>query len=304
MASAEDRGGLDLTEMEQMSTGRLEELLLTDFHSSPEEEADMAGLYQAARVLADRESYPSASAERAWKRFQKKYLPFAEARSARYEDGAAPSSDATHGWRLSRLRRWSVRGVLAAAALAVLLLSASLTAGANGYNFRRLLAWWTDEVISIAPGGIVRAEEDEIHIPDESREYADLQEALDACGLTRPVVPRWLPEGFRQVDLVVDAGFPGALFFQAAYQRDEDALIVFVGVYLPQEGEDSGSYGHFQKDEGDPVPYEAGGITHLLSTNAGRPCALWANGPVEVAISGDITMEELTHIIDSVYEGA
>ena len=55
-------------------------------------------------------------------------------------------------------------------------------------------------------------------------------------------------------------------------------------------------------DEGDPIPYEAGGITHLLTTNAGRPVALWANGPAECCISGDITMEELKQMIDSIYE--
>ena len=82
---------------------------------------------------------------------------------------------------------------------------------------------------------------------------------------------------------------------------DEDVIIVFVSIHLPKEDGSFGGYGHFQKDEGDPIPYESGGITHLLSTNAGRSVALWANGPAECAVSGDITMEELQKIIDSIY---
>lgn len=46
----------------------------------------------------------------------------------------------------------------------------------------------------------------------------------------------------------------------------------------------------------------AGGITHLLATNMGRSVALWANGPAECAITGDITIDELKQVIESIYE--
>ena len=92
-----------------------------------------------------------------------------------------------------------------------------------------------------------------------------------------------------------------SLIFHAAYQRDEDVLTQFIRIHLPREDGGTDSYAHFQKDEGDPIPYEAGGVIHLLSTNAGRAVAVWANGPAECAISGDITIEELQQIIDSIY---
>ena len=40
----------------------------------------------------------------------------------------------------------------------------------------------------------------------------------------------------------------------------------------------------------------------MLFTNAGRASAVWVNGPAECAISGDITMDELRQVIDSIYE--
>ena len=83
--------------------------------------------------------------------------------------------------------------------------------------------------------------------------------------------------------------------------RFEDVLTQFIRIHLPREDGGTDSYAHFQKDEGDPIPYEAGGVIHLLSTNAGRAVAVWANGPAECAISGDITIEELQQIIDSIY---
>lgn len=293
---------LEPADLERMSTAGLEKLLLQDFQDPESGEEHMEQLYYAAQLLAERVPDPNASADRAWSDFRENYLPFAEARSARYEDGVAPSSDAAPGRRPSHLRKWSVRGMLAAAALAILLLSVSVAAAASGHGLWELLARWTDESMGIAPGHIVPAEEDAIRIPQEDTEYASLQEAVADCGLARPMVPQWLPEGFEQVELVVDTGFPDALIFQAAYQQEEKAIVVFVEVFLPRKGENDRSYGNFQKDEGDPIPYVAGGVTHLLSTNAGRPVALWTNGPAQGAVSGDITMDELKQIIDSIYE--
>lgn len=301
MHKAEKWNHLDPAELEQMSTASLEKLLLQDFQDLEGGEEHMDELYYAARLLAERNPDSSAAPNQAWEIFQEKYLPFADARSARYEDGAPPSSYAAPGRRQSRFRRWSVRGILAAAALAVLLLSVSVAAAA-GYDLWRMLARWTDETMGITPGQIVPTQEDAIRIPEEGEEYASLQEAVEACGLARPMVPHWLPEGFTQVDLVVDTGFIDALIFHGAYQRGGDTIIVFVEVFLPREEQDERTYGNFQKDEGDPIPYEAGGVTHLLSTNAGRPIALWSNGPAQGAISGDITMDGLKQIIDSIYK--
>lgn len=302
MRRSEQWDHLEPADLERMSTAGLEKLLLQDFQNPESGEERMEQLCYAAYLLAERAPDSNASADRAWVNFQEKYLPFAEARSGHYEDGLAPSSDAAPGRRPSHLRKWSARGLLAAAALAALLLSISVAAAAGGYDLWRLLARWTDEDMSIAPGQIVPTDEDDIHIPEEGTEYATLREAVDDCGLARPMVPRWLPEGFTMVNLVADTGFPDALIYQAAYQRDEDVIVVFVEVFLPREEEAPRTYGNFQKDEGDPIPYEVGGITHLLSTNAGRPIALWVNGPVEGSIIGDITMDDLKQIIDSIYE--
>lgn len=302
MGKAEQWGQLDPTDLEQMSTENLETLLLQDFQDPDSAEDRMDELYYAARLLAERNPDSNAAPDQAWESFQAKYLPFAEARSAHYEDGATPSSDAAPGRRRSRLRRWGVRGILVAAALAALLLSVSAAAAATGHDLWKLLARWTDEEISIVPGQVARIDPDEIRIPEEGTEYASLQEALDDCGLTLPAAPQWLPDGFELVELITDTGAPNSLVFVACYHRDNSTLLISLHVFLTREDGGHGAYGDFQKDEGDPIPYQVGGVTHLLSTNAGRPIALWVNGPVEGSIIGDITMDELKQIIDSIYQ--
>lgn len=193
-------------------------------------------------------------------------------------------------------------GQLVAALVALLLLLTVATAAA-GYDIWRMLAEWTAEQITLAPGQIEYIDPDDLHIPEEPGEYTDLQEALTAYGLNRSVVPKWLPEGFVLDDLIVDdLGDGDQIVFHAPYRRGNNYLIVQMDIYLENENRSQDNFWDFQKDEGDPIPYEAGGITHLLTTNAGRPVALWANGPAECCISGDITMEELKQMIDSIYE--
>ena len=165
-----------------------------------------------------------------------------------------------------------------------------------------MLAEWTAEKITLTPGQIEYVNPDDLHIPEEPGEYADIQEALTAYGLDRPVVPKWMPEEFELTQLIVDDEDLGKIIFSTLYRDRENTIVIQINVYLEYKDRVLDSFGNIYKDEGDPIPYEAGGITHLLITNAGRSTALWANGPAECLISGDITMEELKQMIDSIYE--
>ncbi|MEH2937453.1 DUF4367 domain-containing protein [Lawsonibacter sp. JLR.KK007] len=201
------------------------------------------------------------------------------------------------------VRHRCLRTVQLAALLAALLMLVTVATAAAGYDIWRMLAEWTAEQITLAPGQIEYIDPDDLHIPEEPGEYTDLQEALTAYGINRPVVPKWLPEGFVIEQLIVDNGtFPDTIIFAAYYCRGEDVLGIQIDIYLRDENKNSENFGHFEKDEGDPISYEVGGITHLLVTNAGQPVALWANGPAECSINGDITMDELKQMIDSIYE--
>lgn len=195
---------------------------------------------------------------------------------------------------------WALR---IAAVLAALLTLLTVATAAAGYDIWRMLAEWTAETMTLAPGQIDYMNPDDIHIPEGPEKYADLQEALTAYGINRPVVPKQLPEGFTLDELIVDRrSSDRQIVFFASYHRGENYLIIQVNIYIENEYRQAESFWDVQKDEGDPIPYEAGGVIHLLATNAGRPMALWADGPAECSISGDITMEELKQLIDSIYE--
>ena len=161
------------------------------------------------------------------------------------------------------VRHRCLRTVQLAALLAALLMLVTVVTAAAGYDIWRMLAEWTALKITLAPGQIEYADPDDIHIPEEPGEYADIQEALTAYGLNRPVVPQWMPEGFIQSYIIVNPMVnSGLIIFHVLYQREDDSLIIQVNIYLEDKDR---VRDNFQKDEGDPIPYEAGGITHLLA---------------------------------------
>ena len=196
-----------------------------------------------------------------------------------------------------------LRTLRVAAALAALLTLLTVATAAAGYDIWRMLAEWTAETITLSPGQIEYADPDDIHIPEEPGEYTDIQEALTAYGINRPLIPRYLPDGFVAEQLIVDKeSDPYLMIFHEFYHREADYIVIQVIIHLNNEDGNANTFDEFFKDEEDPIPYEAGGITHLLTTNGERPSALWSNGPAEGSIIGDITMEELKQMIDSIYE--
>ena len=132
----------------------------------------------------------------------------------------------------------------------------------------------------------------------EELEFTSLQEALDAYGITEPLAPKWVPEGFEteRIDIDVDPDF---IRIMAVYQCEEKAVQVTVRNYNSKEELDRISV---EKENGQQdVKYIRGGVEHSLAQNRAIYTASWTNGLNIVSIIGDVTEEELEQMIDSIY---
>lgn len=267
-----------MEKLEQMSSQELENMLREDFHDSGGGAADMSRLLGAAQILARREDAARRpDPDRAWNTFLEVYRPFVSA--AR--------------------RRVLAHALRVAAVSAAILVLITTTAAAMGYDLWGMLAGWTDEVLYLRPEQITPVQLEDIRIPPEPKEFEGLQQAVEAYGFSQRVMPRWMPEGFELAELIVDESLlPYNLVFIAFYQRGDDVLSMGADVHIGERQ----SVGQWQKDEGVPVAYKSGRKIHTITTNCGTPYAVWANGPMECFIYGDISMEELERMIDSLYQ--
>lgn len=130
-------------------------------------------------------------------------------------------------------------------------------------------------------------------------EYVNLQEALNAYGVVESLVPTWIPEGFEaNVVSVDDLLAPVLTIFTAKYICNTQSIVISISVH--QTADDT-KYVTWQKDDMDVTPFELEGRTFYMMENNNQQSVVWVDGVFECGIIGEISRDELTQIIKSIY---
>lgn len=317
MSGLDSGNSKDYSKYDGMSTESLEELLRLDAELPDGEGPDIDEILYISEVIAKREKehptgrYPEIDVDSAWENFQTKYLPYMTDGRSLYdfddeepshteeEDAGTDNPSPTSRKRISlRGRRHLKRVVSIAAVIAVLLGLMTATAYAMGYDLWGVITQWTKDTftfvsVSKANGPSEPGEGDTIG----DGEYADLQAALDAYGVTERLIPNWFPEGFIAEPAVVNELHNQTTFYACA-KGDNKILIVQVNQYSNPHDID---YTNWQKDDVDVAALEIENCTFYLMSNAERNSAIWSIGPFECSITGDVSLEELSKMVESIF---
>lgn len=289
----------------------------------PEDEAYADALEEA--ILEKETEHPTGffpDTDHQWEQFVAYYLPDAEKAAPESEPAERAASAQTDQQPLKaspkRVVRFSRvwRTALAAAAAIVCVLGIMLTAQAAGFDVFGTTARWTKEIFSF---GTIPPDSEVIHAParetaaqeketqgtearetaalDPDLEFASVQEALDACGMTEVHEPTWIPKGYTLVELDVtclDDPFLRALAI--TYVDGEKSLGLDIFSY---ENEPNTLV---QKNDAPVETVERYGITfYLIENSVGRTIA-WCTGQYEYYISGELDKDILWKIVRSMYE--
>ena len=173
-----------------------------------------------------------------------------------------------------------LRLALIAAAVVVLLAGVALAADSLG------LVVWTPKWNGISGRyEPVAAETDGKPIPA----------ALAELGITEPVYPARLPEGFTITESHISTD-PVVLMEQ--YVRGKERLSITV---TPIKGFETAVY---QKGGGAAREYDSGEAVHYVFETENTVTAMWYTRHYATTISGNISRQEIKGIIDSIQEGA
>lgn len=283
------------TVLAEKSVEELEELLALEFSEEEGFEPDVGYITEIMEVIREKETPTEdkqAESETAWSEFQE-YL---QARCAETpETGiAGEPSNSDHSCN-SNMRQISpkkptriLRYVLVAAAILVLLCG---TAYASQQGLFRALAAWTAETF----GFLMPGQEEP---PAEEDPFFDLRLEVEEFTDT-PAVPKWAPEGTEsngQLEMIerenrtkIVGGFHTA--------NGEFSIRVMIHDIPPEN-----YTGTYQKDDETEIIYEAGGVVHYIMDNYDNVSVSWLNGRVEGYIQGNLSLEQLKDMIDSIYE--
>lgn len=317
MSELEKKNRYDYSKYDEMSTETLEEILRMDFQMSEDAESDIDAILYISEVIAKREK-DLPDVEAAWKQFNTKYRPYVTDGRSLYDFGdeddapeAAPDHFAaesdSHTFHAAPQRkrqrgtRRLVRLAVIAAVMAVFLFATSATAYALGYDLWGAFIQWTKETFSFVSPAISESDTETNWVSNLSEgEYANLQGALTAYGVTESLVPTWVPDGFtiRTVSVNENAK-PECVIFSTCYKHEDKAITVQINMY---HNSNSIDYTIWQKDEIKVDVIEIDNCVFYLMENAGRWSAAWTFGAFECNITGDVALDELTRIIESIYE--
>jgi len=189
--------------------------------------------------------------------------------------------------RTTRLARLA----LVAAIIMAILLGTTVVASAAGYDLWGAITRWTSEVFGFATG---KEPTDSIHDKNNSP-YSELEKIFLNKGLDLNVIPKYLPEGFRLIDVTSEETYEGTIITAVYYRSDEEIILS----YTVSSHNTSDLY---PKDDDEPEVYEKCGNKHYLISNEGNWGVVWEADNIVCLINGVIEKAELIRMIDSIYE--
>lgn len=284
------------TKYDDYSVDELKEALKnTFFYAGEFSNADMEEMDQIMAALDRKEPLdPLYTAEESLKQFKEAYseelssLGVRNTEEVMQEISAADSDAVCSGSKVKTVRpvrrRRLLRTAVVAAVIVMLLVAIAATASAMGYDIFGWVARWNNDVLGFGDNETV---ESDLH--DSSR----ITTALEELGIDEPLYPTWLPEGFR-IDVSVIEKDP--LFLHEGYTDGERYLSITIEP-VRQTGKIS-----FQKDEQQPMEYVVHGHSYYLFADNSVYNAAWQTDNHMVYIVGEITLDEMKRIIDSVKE--
>lgn len=281
MSEKEKFGIRDFSKYDEMATEALEEILRLDAENIDDQESDTEELLYVMEVLTKRRmnnGHTGNTAQEAYESFKQHYMPEIDNEDYTPEIENEPKRSTF---------RW-VRAFVTVAAVFVIVIFGSVTVKAFGFDIWEAVIQWTQETFHF---GIWSGSNTNSSLP-----YASLQEALAKGEITASLAPKWIPDGYELIDITVEQT-PLQKVYRAIYTNEEHALRITIQDHLDKFPI------HVEQSEGLIEEYVVSGITYYLFSDIDVVKAVWINGSYECDIMGNVTIEELKMMIDSIEKG-
>lgn len=161
-------------------------------------------------------------------------------------------------------------------------------------NFFEMLARWTDSIFEFFDPNNDRKQPEYVFETDHS----GLQQIYDAvveCGITDPVVPMWIPEGYELQDICILRQSVDETILAGLTKGNE---YIFINITIHRE-EDSFKY---EKDLQDVTVIELNGVNHYVINNLDEKRVTWIIENAECSISTNCQEENLQKLLRTIYK--
>ena len=272
--------------LDTLSVPQLRQLLRAEFESDG---ADVELIRNITTVLASKEdvNQQDIDVDAAYKTFVDDYSQTEPLFGEVFDE--MDDSEAQKTTEPSR-KNTTARIAICIAAVIALLVGATLTAGAFGFNLWGWLTRWTDNDFRFVPAKTASTE-------TVSNDYTDIPSALAALGITEPLYPTWIPEGYEVYETVINTSPPIKVIATYLCTGNSTGLVIHI-----TETKNIDYESIYEKDHMPLMQYNNGNNLHYIFKNYENYTAVWHTSDYEVTITGNISLDEMMKIIDSIYE--
>ena len=283
-------GQRDFSQLDKLSTEELEELIRQDFQLEKAEESDMDMILHIMEVLENRrkESGKADDVDRAWKSFNENYKPYPGGGTALFDFSEDEKALNTAPVKPAKRLRFLARIASIAAIVAVILIAGTVTAHALGYDLLDRIARWTQETF----GFISQSSE----LTDINPVFENFESILRDYGITDPILPTWIPDGYEAREITVTET-PQYISFLANYGTEPNGLSISINSYFNNDI----TFPTYEIQEGTEV-YQLNGIQYYVTTNSEYTRISWFQGTNECSIMCKLSMPNIEKMINSIYE--
>lgn len=187
-------------------------------------------------------------------------------------------------------------GAVAAVVVVVLTLLMTVPQAVGADSIFDIIGRWTQDIF-----GFFHESDPEVQPKSGYQFHTDnpgLQQIYDAVaaqGVTQPVVPTWIPEGYELVELKA-APHEDSVKIVAWLSDNNRYIVMSFEIYLEVFSN------KYTKDKTDAEVYEHVGVNYYIASNNETIKAMWSISNVECFIELNNTDEMLKRIIRSIYE--
>lgn len=261
------------TALESLSTQQLEEMLRDDLQR---DKPNSQNIRLVLQILQEREKddpvQPGPEAEAAWERYLERI--------------GEPVSEGPAG------SRWVLR--IASAAAVLILLLALLPQEASARNFFERLISWTDSVFALVKPEDAGNMAGEYVFRTENPGLQQVYDTVTELGVTQPVVPMWLPEGFELTECkTMDTPMKRSVI--AVFSDGNCEARFEISIYSDNINS------KYYKNEENATHVEYAGVVHNIVRNDEKWIAIWVRDNCESSVVVDCQEETLLRILMSIY---
>lgn len=262
--------------LEQLSTEQLDEMLSKELRK---DQIDDHSVRVIMRILREREeNHPVEIApeiERAWGKYQR--------------DVAAIEED---GSRRIRTRGWVLRAASIAAVFCLIVLIFPQQADAE--TFWERLSRWTESIVEFFGPKDDEARIEEYEFKTDNPGLQQVYDAVVEMGITDPVVPMWLPEGYKITELKKTES-PRRVGVRATFGSGDTEIILAVDRHIEEIAHS------YHKGDDQQTKFERNGFIFYIAQNNEKWVAIWMKDNLECSLCIDCQENTLNEILKSIY---